>query len=295
MKHMKKVMPILLALLLMFTLIACGKNKAENDPKRSDEEMQQPEITGKIELIEEEKQKEPASETQEPSEETKEPAAEETEQPEEGKQEPEQEPEKEPEKDPEKDPEKEPEKQPEQERAFEIGKVEGTTYKNSYIGIGCTLESGWEIMTKEELLELNELSVGAIDDEAIQAAMKEAEVFYDFYAQAEDGMSNINIVFEKLNPENGELLSEEAYVDASVTGMTQALPAAGFSNVNVEKTNDIFAGAQHFGMRITGSVQGIAVYQRVIVIRKGDYAVCIAISTFLEDTTDAVAAKFFKI
>ena len=255
---MKKIIALLLALTMLLSLAACGK-KVEEEPEKPEAEFE--ESSDEKSLLWEEEE-EPAEE--EPAEE--EPAEEEPAEEEPAEEEPsEDEPaEEEPVED-------EPAEEPaEEETQFAgLGEMEGGTYWNDDLGFGCELDSEWVFFTEEQVAEMNQLAIDAYDDEAIREQLSKANMFYDMAAQRVDGMGMLQVVVENIGIVYGAILTEEQYLDISMPQLETQLPAAGYTNLSMEKVTVEFAGRECIAASVYGEVNGVAIYQLLVPIKVG--------------------------
>ncbi|MDO4732269.1 MAG: hypothetical protein Q4B50_01965, partial [Bacillota bacterium] len=88
----------------------------------------------------------------------------------------------------------------EEELAFSLGRVEGNTYENEFLGIGCTLDSSWTFFSQEELSALNNAAEDMLPADFTESAA-EAEQLYAMYALGENQMDVISINLEKADNE----------------------------------------------------------------------------------------------
>lgn len=80
-----------------------------------------------------------------------------------------------------------------EEEAFQPGEMNGGVYTNELLGIGCTLDSNWTYLTDEEIAEMNQSTYEQMSDEELRAAMDDALVVQDMFAQADGGLVTISI------------------------------------------------------------------------------------------------------
>lgn len=116
----------------------------------------------------------------------------------------------------------------EEEQPLKLGTVEGNTYTNTFAGFGCTLGEEWTFLPEEDLLVMAGITAEAVTDEEISQLLQESSVVYDMYATQDDGLCNINVVYEKMSTAHSLLLDEEAYLEASQETIVTALESMGF-------------------------------------------------------------------
>lgn len=174
-----------------------------------------------------------------------------------------------------------------------LGTQDGYRYENSSLGISCDLDENWYIFSEAELAALVGLTADAINDEAISNLLENSGAAYLFYAQQLDPSStkSINIVLENTGL-MGMLLTEDSYIDLSMTNLKAALEASGITELVIEKAKVQFAGEEHSSISITGKIGDQAIYEQVIPLVFKDRVACITIATFGTDARADVIATF---
>ena len=173
---------------------------------------------------------------------------------------------------------------------FSIGSATGNTYKNTFIGIQCTLDSNWVFKTDEEMKAVNESVVGVIGDQ-YEAALANATVVQDMMATHANQMDTVNVVLEKLGAAS-LLITEEQYLNLSKESTVNALTAMGMTIASAEISTVKLAGQDHACLNIVGSYSGIPLYEKLVVIKCGGYIACITTCTWLEDTCQSILDQF---
>lgn len=174
-----------------------------------------------------------------------------------------------------------------------LGTQNGYRYENSSLGISCDLDENWYIFSEAELATLVGLTADTINDEAISNLLENSGAAYLFYAQQIDPSStkNINIVLENTGL-MGMLLTEDSYIDLSMTNLKTALEASGITELVIEKVKVQFAGEEHSSISISGKIGDQALYEQVIPLVFKDRVACITIATFGTDGRADVMASF---
>ena len=195
---------------------------------------------------------------------------------------------------PEPEPEAEPEAEPEEE--FSVGATVSNTYTNEFFGLGLTLDENWVFSTQEEIDATNAAVMEGLDNETYSQAMESGAVYTDMMALGAGG-AGVNATIEKLNAVMGLALTEEDYVDLSLEQNDfKALYAQMGLDVSVlEKETVTVAGAEHPCIVIEGTMQGIALYEKIVVIKSGSYVLSIAASSYIEDVTDGILELFYAV
>lgn len=175
---------------------------------------------------------------------------------------------------------------------FSLGSTNGGTYENSFIGISCSLDSSWTYYTDEQISELNGITADNIEDEDLAEQLKNSSAFYDMMASADDGILSINVVFENLGVLYGMTLDEESYVDTALGTLENTLTASGYSNVSCQKATFDFCGETRYGTSIYAEISGVAVYEKQVCIKSGNYMAVVTLVSVGEDATDSLLELF---
>ena len=174
--------------------------------------------------------------------------------------------------------------------AVSAGRVNANKYTNTFAGITCELGADWTFKTDEEIRQTNETTLGILGEE-YEELLKTVTTFTDMYATHSNGTDTVNIIFEKMSGVN-RLLTEEKYVEISKDTTKGALESAGMTNVTLTVGKDNFAGEEHAYMDVAAEYMGVALYERMIVLRCGDYAVVVTACTWNTDTCEAILDNF---
>lgn len=171
------------------------------------------------------------------------------------------------------------------------GTVEGNTYTSESLGVVLKLDDTWDIADDAQIAELSGIVTDSLDNEKIREQMENGSVVYDLYAANKDG-SSINITIQKLNLMGSALVTEDAFAEANIKQLPDTLAAAGIKVSNIEKTTVKFAGQDHLALKLSGEVQGLPLYETMVLVKNGSYIFVITNAAFLEDTTPNLVALF---
>lgn len=179
--------------------------------------------------------------------------------------------------------------------AFSFGSTEGYVYENKFLGIGCELDSDWEISSQEEILEMCELTEDVLEDsDALSKALEETTVLYDFFATNTKNNQSINICLEKislLSPYN----SPDAYVESSIEPLKEAFTSAGYTDVAAAKDTTTFMGEEHNCIRLQATANDTTIYEKIVCFSRENYMVVLTVFGYdLEDISDTLS-KFYKL
>lgn len=178
---------------------------------------------------------------------------------------------------------------------FQRGQVEGGTYTNEFLGIACQLGDDWTYLTDEEIAQLNGEIGESLTDEELSEMFSNGETVQDMYAASADGMATINVIFEDMGVLYGAALDEDAYINIVMPTLEDALRQAGMSDVQVEAGSMEFAGADHSTLRVTATISEIPIYELMLCVKEGNYMGVITLASYVEDTTEEMAAWFTAV
>lgn len=177
--------------------------------------------------------------------------------------------------------------------SFAPGTVEDQTYTNRFAGITCTLDGDWEFLSEEEMAQQNEMTKEAFsDNETMQKALDSGKTVYDMMANADEGMRSINVLYENLGALYGKALSEEDYAKMGVEQVKTAMESIGMTVTDCQVGKVSFAGGEHYAILSSFEYMGVAVYQRQVCMKAGNYMMVVTAATWLEDTTDTILSSF---
>lgn len=184
--------------------------------------------------------------------------------------------------------------------SMSLGRIEGGTYTNEYMGFAIDLDSTWTYYTAEELQELPEnVSELFADTEFEDSALT---TITDMMAESVEYMGSINVLYQKLDMATRlaySMLSNEEILDAALgemDSMIEAYTQAGMTDVSVEKVTVTFLGESRPALMTTYTLEGIPCYcLQVFDYHLGQYSITITFNSFLEDTTGDLAAMCYPI
>ena len=178
--------------------------------------------------------------------------------------------------------------------AEEAEQTAGTRYENESLGIGLVLDETWTIYNDEQLAELSGLTADMFSDEKYKEMMENSNSFTDFFAQHSSGAS-INVMFENLGLLYGSVMSEEQYRTAALQNLSGAYESAGFENVEIVENTVDFAGAERFGLLTSCTVNGVNYYVQQVIIKTGSHMGVISLCCFVQDDTPLMASFFYPL
>lgn len=180
------------------------------------------------------------------------------------------------------------------EEAVRIGKSEGNTYQNEFLGLGITLENDWTAATKEELAALNNMAADSMSDAALAETLRNSGVVSDFFAVSTNG-DTISLVLEDLKLLYSILLDEDGYAQAAAEQVPTALTSAGLTDVTAQVTSVTFAGAQHAAITVHGLVGDVDFYETMVCIKVDNTIGVITAASYYQDTTADILNLFYAL
>ena len=187
-----------------------------------------------------------------------------------------------------------------EEKAVTLGRMEGGTYTNEYLGIGCMLDTSWTFRGAEELQELpgqvNELLQ---DTEYSDAGLRQIT---DMMAENVNTLANMNIQYTKLTMQERiafAAMDSDGFADmimGEAESMTQAYEQAGIENAVMEKVTVNFLGQERTAIRTSATIQGYPYYiLQLFEHDLGQYYVTMTFSSIFEDTTESMLDLFYAL
>ena len=173
-----------------------------------------------------------------------------------------------------------------------LGKASGKIYESEFMGIGWTLPENWAFMTDEELKEMNSAVIDMLGED-IGSQLEAGTTFCDMSAYNLNG-DTVNIQIEKLAPSTALLVGEAEYADLSDEQLIAAFEEIGYTTT-VETSTMMLGGEEHVSMDVTLSYEGVTIYERMGLIKVGQYmCVVTAASTDIE-TVEAIFDNFYAL
>ncbi|MBR5500765.1 MAG: hypothetical protein IKV74_04480 [Clostridia bacterium] len=174
--------------------------------------------------------------------------------------------------------------------SFSVGSVNANKYVNKFAGISCELGSDWTFMTDEQIKQNNETALGQLGGDYAEL-IQNADTFTDMMATHKNETDTLNITFEKLKGVNA-LMSEERYIESSIDSLKDAFASMGFGNLKTDSGKVNFAGKERHYLDVSGTYSGIAMYERMIVMKCDNYVVLVTVCTWQTNTCQDVLNMF---
>ncbi len=183
-----------------------------------------------------------------------------------------------------------------------LGRVQGGVYVNEYMGISCTLDSGWEFYTAEELQELPQNVEELFAGTEAEALMSNLQVITDMSAENAEELTSMNIMYQKMSAQERRAfgsMNNEEFVDGMLTAQKDVLIAtyaqAGINVQEMYKKTVNFCGEKRDVIYVASDMNGVPYYAiQLFDYSLGDYAVTMTVSSFVEDKTEELLTLFSK-
>lgn len=188
------------------------------------------------------------------------------------------------------------------EKPLSFGRIEGGTYTNTYMGIGCTMDENWSIYSAEELQTLPETVQGAIAGSDLESVMADYPQIFDLQAENVNDLLAVNIVYTKIGLQERLLYAtqtEEETVDGILSQadlIKESYTQAGMEVESMEKVKLTFLGEEHWGVRTVANAGGVPIYMlQVMNFDLGAYGVNLTATSYLEDNAQSVLDLFYPV
>lgn len=175
---------------------------------------------------------------------------------------------------------------------FGMGSTQNNTYWNESLKIGCTLDENWYFFTKEEIAQVNNMTVEALEGNLAQM-VKDGGSLMDMYAQNLETGATLNLMVERLSLVNSLAVTEKLYANASQETVKQTLEQMGIEEVEVTLNAMEFAGQEHQSVSITGTYSGVPVFETMVVVKSGRNMIVVTAFSLDEEEIQQTLACFF--
>ncbi len=179
-----------------------------------------------------------------------------------------------------------------EEAEFSFGEVNASKYENKFIGIGCNLDSEWSFYDDDQIKEMNNIALDAVDED-VADLIDNADLIYDMYAVHSDGMSNINVNLENVGTATLAALDLAENLDKTKSIIQDSFENMGYEDVSIESTTVEIDGQEFDGLVNHASISGMDMYQVLFCNKCGKYISTVTVTTFGEDTTQQVLDSFY--
>lgn len=186
------------------------------------------------------------------------------------------------------------EKDPTQAPTVDPGQTTGVSYKSNFIGIGCNLASGWRFYTDEEIRQLNQIATD-LGGDAYEDALKNAQVRYDMFAVSSNGMDNINVMLEKVDPLKLALLDTGDNFEATIPVLKDTFDSMGYRDISCI-IDTLWLGDEELDcLQTTAVIDGVTLYQTIFCIKCEGYLASVTLTSYGQDLTNELLGYFYTL
>lgn len=188
------------------------------------------------------------------------------------------------------------------ETPLSLGRIQGGTYTNNYVGMECKLDSSWQFYSAEELQALPENISELLEDTELGDSIQNITQIMDMQAECVTEMTSMNVLYQKMDMQQRlayAMLDENQIIDTVLSQsntLTESYAQAGIEVVEISKKSINFLGEERMALLTKGTVQGADYFiLQLFDYNLGEYSVTITFSSFIEDKTEQLAAMFYAI
>ena len=183
-----------------------------------------------------------------------------------------------------------------------IGRVEGGTYTNKYLGVAAAFNENWEFYTAEELQDLPGLATEEFEGTALGELAKDVEQFTDMQAENVNDLTVLNIGYQRLDMAArlayAQMTEEEIVEDtlAQKDMIIEAYAQGGIVTESMEKKTVEFLGEERCALYTVASVEGTPCYfLQLYAYDIGEWGVTMTFTSYVEDRTESLLELFYEI
>lgn len=153
-----------------------------------------------------------------------------------------------------------------------IGEKSGNSYANETLGIRAEFPDNWTILDDEQTAQMLGLVADNFSEADLADQLRESGSLYDLYAMTVDQSGdNVNVVIEDLGVVYGIVIDEAKYLELAEKQLDTTFAQMGITDVTLDKGTYSFAGEDHVSVLITGNYNGVPVYERMVLIKAGNF------------------------
>lgn len=189
-----------------------------------------------------------------------------------------------------------------EEKDLSIGRIEGGTYTNEYIGIGCVMDENWSIYSAEELQQMPSNVQELMEGSELADAMESYQQIFDMQAENVNDLLSVNVLYTKMGMQERltyAMLSEEQIIDSIMEQsdlIIQSYEQAGMTVKTMEKIKVNFLGEEHFATYTEADSQGVPIFMiQLTNYHLGAYGVTMTCTSYLENNTQAILDMFYVV
>lgn len=176
-----------------------------------------------------------------------------------------------------------------------LGRIDGNTYINDYMGFTMTLDDTWIFSSAEELQELPDNIAELLEGSEVGEALENFEQFTDMMAESVEELASINVLYQKLDMSTRlayATMTNEQILDSTLEQsemLKEAYAQAGMEVQSMEKVTVTFLGEEVAAVRTHMRIQGMDYYTlQVMDYHLGQYTATITFASYVEDKTKSL-------
>ena len=179
------------------------------------------------------------------------------------------------------------------------GEVENGLYTNKNLGAEAYFSENWHILSREEIEKI--MGVASSKSSTLKDMNDVNPQTPSFYAAAKDGSANINILVINLGVIGRSVTPErtkefvDQIIDNAADTMKKIFAEMGAIDYTTKKIDVDFLGSKNYGMYSVSELNGLKMYQKEIILPRGEYAYIITATSMFFDITDDLLAMFHEI
>jgi hypothetical protein len=131
--------------------------------------------------------------------------------------------------------------------------------------------------------------------EEYEKMMKEADLIYDMYAISGNQLDNININLEKINNSVLNNVVISSMLEETVPALKETYGNMGYTNIQTELSKVSIEGKEFTCLYVTGEINGLKMYQKLLPIKCNGYMANITITTYNQNTVDSLIENFYLV
>ena len=188
-----------------------------------------------------------------------------------------------------------------EEKPVSLGRMQGGTYVNEYIGLACDLDSTWEFYTAEELQELPTTAAELFEDTELGEYLDSTTRIMDMQAECPNDLTTMNVLYQKMDMQQRlayAMATEEEIIDSTLAEsdlLVDSYNQMGLEVVDMTKKQVTFLGEERYAIHTVAKIGEVDFYAlQLCDYHLGQYAITITLSSYMEDKTEDVLNLFYK-
>lgn len=184
-----------------------------------------------------------------------------------------------------------------EERPASLGRFEGRTYINEYLGFCVEFDEAWTFKTAEELQQIPENIAEILKDTELGETTASLTQIMDMQAENVDQLCSVNILYQALSMPDRLMyltMSDEELMDLMLEEsdmLVESYTQIGLEVESLDKVQVTFCGETRYAMKCVCDMSGMKYYTlQIFDYNLGRYGAVTTFSCFYEDITADLAA-----